>query len=104
MNKTPETGPAEEGEMRPEYDFSGGVRGKYAERYARSLVHSHPEIVSGEPVFVGTRVPLATLLDYLEAGQPLSEFLEDFPTVTREQAVAALEQAKEALLARARPA
>jgi uncharacterized protein (DUF433 family) len=55
-------------------------------------------------VFVGTRVALATLLDYLEAGQPLSEFLEDFPTVTREQAVAALEQAKEALLARARPA
>lgn len=50
------------------------------------------------------RVPLVTLLDYLEAGQPLSEFLEDFPTVTREQAVAALEQAKEALLARARPA
>jgi hypothetical protein len=49
-------------------------------------------------------VPLATLLDYLEAGQPLSEFLDDFPTVTREQAVAALEQAKEALLARARPA
>ena len=43
-------------------------------------------------------------LDYLEAGQPLSEFLEDFPTVSREQAVAALEQAKEALLARARPA
>jgi hypothetical protein len=43
-------------------------------------------------------------LDYLEAGQPLCEFLEDFPTVTREQAVAALEQAKEALLARARPA
>jgi hypothetical protein len=45
-------------------------------------------------VFVGTRVPLATLLDYLEAGQPLSEFLEDFPTVTKEQAVVALEQAK----------
>jgi uncharacterized protein (DUF433 family) len=53
---------------------------------------------------VGTRAPLATLLDYLEAGQPLSEFLEDFPTVTREQAMGALEQAKEALLARARPA
>jgi hypothetical protein len=49
-------------------------------------------------------VPPATPLDHLEAGQPLSEFLEDFPTVTREQAVAALEQAKEALLARARPA
>ena len=70
----------------------------------KGIVHSDPEIMGGTPVFVGTRVPLATLLDYLEAGQPLSEFLEDFPTVTRDQAVAALEQAKEALLARARPA
>ena len=68
------------------------------------VIHSDPEIMGGTPVFVGTRVPLATLLDYLEAGQPLSEFLEDFPTVSREQAVAALEQAKEALLARARSA
>lgn len=58
------------------------------------VIHSDPEIMGGTPVFVGTRVPLATLLDYLEAGQPLSEFLEDFPTVTREQAVAALEQAR----------
>ncbi|HJR57823.1 MAG TPA: DUF433 domain-containing protein [Vicinamibacterales bacterium] len=68
------------------------------------VIHSDPEIMGGTPVFVGTRVSLATLLDYLEAGQPLSEFLEDFPAVTKEQAVAALEQAKEALLARARPA
>ena len=67
------------------------------------VIHSDPEIMGGTPVFVGTRVPLATLLDYLEAGQP-SDFLGDFPTVTREQAVAALEQAKEALLARARTA
>jgi uncharacterized protein (DUF433 family) len=65
----------------------------------KQVIHSDPEIMGGTPVFVGTRVPLATLIDYLEAGQPLSEFLEDFPTVTREQAVAALEQAKEALLA-----
>jgi uncharacterized protein (DUF433 family) len=50
--------------------------------------------MGGTPVFVGTRVPLATLLDYLEAGQPLSEFLEDFPTVTREQARAAVEQVR----------
>lgn len=57
--------------------------------------------MGGTPVFVATRVPVETLLDYLKAGQPLSEFLEDFPTVTWEQAVAALEQAKEALLARA---
>jgi uncharacterized protein (DUF433 family) len=53
------------------------------------VIHSDPEIMGGTPVFIGTRVPLATLLDYLEAGQPLSDFLEDFPTVTREQAVAA---------------
>jgi uncharacterized protein (DUF433 family) len=54
--------------------------------------------MGGTPVFVGTRVPFQTLLDYLEAGQPLAEFLHDFPTVSRDQAVAALEQAKEALL------
>lgn len=65
------------------------------------VIHSDPEIMGGTPVFVGTRVPFQTLLDYLAAGEPLSEFLEDFPTVTQEQAVAALEQAKEALLARA---
>jgi len=70
----------------------------------RPVVHSDPEIMGGTPVFVGTRVPLQTLLDYLEGGQPLSDFLDDFPTVSREQAIAALEQAKEALLALARPA
>jgi uncharacterized protein (DUF433 family) len=68
------------------------------------VVHSDAEIMSGTPVFVGTRVPFQTLLDYLEAGQPLTEFLEDFPTVSKQHAVAALEQAKEALFARARPA
>jgi uncharacterized protein (DUF433 family) len=66
------------------------------------VVHSDPDIMSGTPVFVGTRVPFQTLIDYIEAGQPLSEFLEDFPTVSKEQAIAALEQAREALLARAR--
>lgn len=69
-----------------------------------TVVHSDPEVMSGTPVFVGTRVPFQTLIDYIEAGEPLSEFLEDFPTVSKEQAIAALEQAKEALLARARPA
>lgn len=68
------------------------------------VVHSDPEIMGGTPVFIGTRVPLQTLLDYLEAGDRLGEFLEDFPTVTREQAIAALEQAKQALLARENPA
>ena len=70
----------------------------------KPVVHRDPEIMSGTPVFVGTRVPFQTLIDYLEAGQPLAEFLEDFPTVSKEQAIAALEQAKEALLDRARPA
>jgi uncharacterized protein (DUF433 family) len=66
------------------------------------VIHSDTEILGGTPVFVGTRVPFQALIDYLEAGQSLDEFLEDFPTVTREQAVAVLEQAKEALLADAR--
>ena len=70
----------------------------------RVVVHTDPEMMSGTALFVGTRVPVHTLLEYLEAGQPLSEFLEDFPTVTPEQAIAALEQAKEALLARAHSA
>ena len=64
----------------------------------KPVVHSDPEILGGTPVFVGTRVPFQTLLDYLEGGETLDEFLENFPTVTREQAIAALEQAKEALL------
>jgi uncharacterized protein (DUF433 family) len=60
--------------------------------------------MGGTPVFVGTRVPFQTLLDYLEAGDSLDLFLDHFPTVKRDQAVAALEQAKEALFARACPA
>ena len=71
------------------------------ESQSKPVVHSDPEVMGGTPVFVGTRVPFRTLLDYLEAGDPLGEFLEDFPSVTREQAIAALEQAKDALLARA---
>jgi len=61
------------------------------------VVHSDPEIMSGVPVFVGTRVPVYNLFDYLEAGDPLEKFLTSFPSVTREQAVAALELAKEAV-------
>lgn len=71
---------------------------------SKSVVHSDPEILSGTPVFVGTRVPFRALLDYLEAGRALTEFLDDFPTVTREQAVAALEEAGEAVLEHARTA
>lgn len=65
------------------------------------LIHSDPDILGGTPVFVGTRVPVKTLLDYLEAGDPLEEFLDHFPSVSRVQAVAVLEQAKEMLLAHA---
>lgn len=61
------------------------------------IVHSDPEIMGGELVFVGTRVPVYNLFDYLEAGDSLDEFLEQFPSVSRHQAVAALELAKEAV-------
>lgn len=65
----------------------------------RQIVHSDPEIVSGTPVFVGTRVPVQALLDYLEGGETLDEFLDDFPSVSREQAVAFIAEAGRALLA-----
>lgn len=68
------------------------------------VVHSDPDILGGTPVFVGTRVPMRTLLDYLEAGDSLEIFLDHFPSVTREQAIAALELAKEMLTAYANPA
>jgi uncharacterized protein (DUF433 family) len=67
-----------------------------------SVVHSDPEILGGVPVFVGTRVPFRNLIDYLEGGYSLEEFLDAFPSVTREQAIAALEAAHEALSGRAR--
>jgi len=63
-----------------------------------SVIHSDPDILGGTPVFVGTRVPVKTLLDYLEDGQSLPEFLDDFPTVQRDQAITVLEQLKHILL------
>jgi uncharacterized protein (DUF433 family) len=69
-----------------------------------SVVHSDPEILGGTPVFIGTRVPLRNLIDYLERGHSLDEFLDAFPSVSREQAVAALEAAHEVLAAGARAA
>lgn len=63
----------------------------------KSVVHTDPEILGGTPVFVGTRVPVQAFIDYLEGGHPLVEFLEDFPSVSHAQAVAALELAKDAL-------
>ena len=65
-----------------------------------AVVHSDPEIMSGTPVFVGTRVPLQHLIDYLAGGDSLDEFLRQFPSVRREQAQAALVLAREALEAR----
>jgi uncharacterized protein (DUF433 family) len=61
-----------------------------------------PDVLGGTPVFRGTRVPFQTLLDYLEGGQKLDEFLDDFPTVTREAAVQALEHAKSLVLSQLR--
>lgn len=62
------------------------------------IVCRDPEIMGGAPVFHGTRVPVQTLLDYLEAGDSIDEFLEGFPTVSREQVIAFLEQAKDKLV------
>lgn len=67
----------------------------------RDVYHSDPEILGGIPVFQGTRVPVQNLLDYLAAGRPLDDFLEGFPGVSREQAVAFLALAKDAVLAAA---
>ena len=69
-----------------------------------SVVRTDPEVLGGTPVFAGTRVPIKNLLDYLAAGDSLERFLEHFPSVSREQAVAAIEIAKDLLTARARPA
>ena len=65
----------------------------------RTIIHSDPDIHSGEPVFLGTRVPVRTLLDYIEGGDSLDVFLDNFPSVTREQAVGFLEEAGRAALA-----
>jgi len=68
----------------------------------RSVIVSDPEILAGTPVFRGTRVPVDSLIDYLEGGDTLDEFLDNFPSVTREAAVAALEEAKALLSGQAR--
>jgi uncharacterized protein (DUF433 family) len=68
----------------------------------KSVVSIDPEIMSGTPCFRGTRVPVQTLLDYLEAGDPLDEFLDNFPSVSREIAIAFLEQGKELAIAAAK--
>jgi uncharacterized protein (DUF433 family) len=65
-----------------------------------NIIVKNPDILGGTPVFRGTRVPVQTLFDYLEGGETIEDFLEGFPTVPREAAVAALEEAKDLLLAR----
>jgi uncharacterized protein (DUF433 family) len=67
-------------------------------------IHVDPEIQGGTPVFVGTRVPVKTLFDYLEAGDSLATFCDDFPSVPQKLCVAALEQAREAVAPDAHPA
>jgi len=64
------------------------------------VFHSEPEILGGTPVFVGTRVPVRSLIEHLEGGYTLDEYLDSFPSVRREQAIAFLEEAAEALLNR----
>ena len=64
----------------------------------KAVVHSDPDILDGIPVFVGTRVPLQNLFDYLEAGDRIDDFIDDFPSVTREQVIAALASARSALV------
>ena len=68
------------------------------------VIHFDPDILGGTPVFAGIRVPVKNLVDYLEDGHSLGDFLDDFPTVSRAQAVAALEEAKELLVANAHSA
>jgi uncharacterized protein (DUF433 family) len=67
---------------------------------AEPVIVIDPEVMSGTPCFRGTRVPFKNLIDYLEGGHSLREFLRQFPSVTREMAVQALEEAKDSLLAR----
>ncbi|MCB0078655.1 MAG: DUF433 domain-containing protein [Anaerolineales bacterium] len=66
---------------------------------SQGIFHTDPDIMGGTPVFQGTRVPVQTLLDYIEGGETLDDFLDGFPGVTREQPIAFLEMAKDALLA-----
>jgi uncharacterized protein (DUF433 family) len=65
----------------------------------RGILSSSPEVMGGTPVFAGTRVPVQTLLDYLEHGESIDDFLEGFPTVSRDQVIAFLEEAKSKMVA-----
>jgi len=64
----------------------------------KGIIHTDPEIMGGTPVFVGTRVPLQNLIDYLEGGESIEDFLDGFPSVSRAQAIAVIEAAKLTML------
>jgi uncharacterized protein (DUF433 family) len=72
------------------------------ESMSSNVVHIDPEILGGTPVFKGTRVPVETFFGYIQGGEPLSEFLEDFPTVSREQVIELLREVKDEVLPSAR--
>jgi uncharacterized protein (DUF433 family) len=65
---------------------------------SKQIITSSPDVMGGTPVFAGTRVPVQTLLDYLKAGESIDDFLEGFPTVSREQVIAFLEEAEEQIV------
>jgi uncharacterized protein (DUF433 family) len=67
----------------------------------RPIISCSPDVMGGAPVFAGTRVPVQTVLEYLEAGETIDDFLEGFPMVTRDQVIGLLEEAKELLVAKA---
>jgi uncharacterized protein (DUF433 family) len=67
----------------------------------KPVVSRDPDVMGGSPVFAGTRVPVQTLLDYLEGGESIDDFLEGFPSVTREQIIAFLEQGRDRVVAAA---
>ena len=74
---------------------------KYPESVSEPIVTSSPDVLSGTPVFAGTRVPVQALVDYLEGGETIDEFLEGFPTVSRDQVVAFLEEAAARMIPKA---
>jgi uncharacterized protein (DUF433 family) len=80
-----------------------GSHGEFRMMELNQIVHRDPDILGGTPVFVGTRVPVQSLFDYLEGGDTVDEFLRQFPSVKRELAIAALDLARDSLLAGARP-
>ena len=79
-------------------------RRAYHRHMLKHLISVDPQVQGGMPVFAGTRVPVKNLFDYLEGGDSLDQFLDDFPSVKREVAVAVLEQAREAVAPHAHPA